>query len=79
MESANAERCVYGFTSSQQDLSETTIFVLCAPYVLEKIGSEMRPKGLCCLPCYLARYRTVDIDVEAMLVYQTAGRGELVS
>lgn len=39
-----AVRRVYG-KRSRRHLSKATIFVVCAPYFLEKIESEIRPRG----------------------------------
>lgn len=52
-ESPNAERCVYGSAYlDRRDLSEATIFVVHAPFGVEAIGSEIRPRG-CALTCAL--------------------------
>ena len=49
--------------------SKATVFVVCAPLILEKIGSEIHTsQGVCCLPCF-----TVTFLLPWLFVYTTRG------
>ena len=56
-ESVSADQRVYG--RHRRDASKTTIFLVCAPLVLEKIGSEISPRG-----CAILRVLRVMVGID---------------